>query len=799
MSLPTKPSWRRFGRPRAAMFAASCALGLGLLPRAASAQAAIDTLRQAGLGAPVSLVRDRAGVVHIRATSEHDLFFAQGWSVARDRLLQLELWRRRATGTMAELLGPRALATDRATRLFRYRGNTDADVATYHPRGKAIIQAFVDGINAYIARTEREPGLLPPEFAMLRTTPGRWTPAVVVSRHNGLFDGADDEISLARLVSQVGADTVRQLWEYGPRRVTLRSAVDADAAPADSVAAFFQALRGSVPLVVAGDAPTERGDGGIDDEPMPEGSNNWVVAGRRTASGKPLMANDPHRVIAVPSLRYFVHLEAPGWNVIGGGEPSLPGVAIGHNGAGAWGLTIFGLDTEDLYELDVNPRDATRYRFRGGWRRFTEETHVIPVRGAAADTARLRFSHHGPVIATDTRRHKAWALRSSAFEPGTAPYLASLRFAQAKTWAQFREACTFAFAPAENMVWADTSGTIGWQVVGKAPRRPTHDGTVVMPGDGRFEWAGFLPVAQLPHDANPARGFLHTANEMNVPKGYPHLDAVGTQWADAFRADRIASVLDTTRAATPAAMGALQYDAGSRPAHALVPLLASWDAPTAAVRAARDTMLAWDRVLAPTSVGAGVYQQWQREVMRLAPRVLVPAAAGPSVPRVPLSTVVRWASAPGAATMRRDSLLRTAFVAAVDSLTRRLGPSMAGWQYGQAAYHHVALPHVLSPVLDATTRAQWDLPPLPMGGSGSTPWATGDANRQQAGASFRVVIDLADVDRSLATNTPGQSGDPRSPFYRNLYEPWARGQFFPLVYSRAAVARDTGATTVLQP
>jgi penicillin amidase len=776
-----------------------------------------DTLRAPALAQPVTLLRDRAGVVHIRAATEHDLFFAQGWSVARDRLFQLELWRRRATGTMAELLGPRALPTDRATRMFRYRGDADADFAVYHPRGKAIVQAFVDGINAYIALTEREPARLPPEFGLLRTTPGRWTPAVVVSRHNGLFDGADDEIATARLVAAVGADTVRTLSALGPRRVSMRApGIDAAAAPAESLAAFFRALRGSVPLVVAGDAPTERGTDAsapaspawqasqasqaAEAEPMPEGSNNWAVSGLRTASGKPILANDPHRVIAVPSLRYFVHLEAPGWRVIGGGEPALPGVAIGHNGAGAWGLTIFALDAEDLYELDVDPRDASRYRFRGGWRRFTDETHVIPVRGAAADTARLRFSHHGPVIATDRRRHKAWALRSTAFEPGTAPYLASLRYAQARTWTEFRAASTHAFAPAENMVWADTSGTIGWQVVGKAPRRLGHDGLVPVPGDGRFEWAGFLPVAELPHAVNPPRGFLHTANENNVPAGYPHLEAVGTQWADPYRADRIAAVLDTTRAATPASMGALQYDAGSRPAEALVPLLAGWAPEAATVRTARDLVLAWDRMLAPGSVGAGIYQQWQRELMRAAPAVLWPPAAGADAPRLPLSVVVRWATAPGAAGVaRRDAIVRATFAAAVDTLTRRFGRAPEGWHWGQARYHHVALPHVLSPLLDPAARARWDLPALPMGGGGSTPWATGDADRQQAGASFRVVIDLADVDRSLATNTPGQSGDPRSPYYRNLYEPWATGRFFPLVFTPAAVAREAETTTVLRP
>lgn len=798
-------------RSRAAVAAlmAACAAPLGtplVAPLAAQADRPLptDTLREPGLARPVTLVRDRAGVVHIRAESERDLFFAQGWSVARDRLFQLEMWRRRATGTMAEVLGPRAVAADRAVRMFRYRGDAAADLATYHPRGAAIVDAFVEGINAYVALTEREPDRLPPEFARLGIRPGRWTPAVVTSRHNGLFEGADDEVAMARVVAAIGADTARRLWNLGPRRVTLdaHGARVPDAA-ADSITAFFRALRGPLPLSVAAAAPAGGASPAAEDAreaPPPEGSNNWVVSGRRTASGKPLLANDPHRVIAVPSLRYFVHLEAPGWRVIGGGEPALPGVAIGHNGVGAWGLTIFGLDAEDLYELDTDPRDAGRYRFRGRWERFREETHTIPVQGAAPVTVRLRFSRHGPVLATDAAGHKAWALRSTAFEPGTAPYLASLRYAGARSWGAFRAACDSAFAPAENMVWADTAGTIGWQVVAKAPVRPHHDGTVPVPGDGRFEWAGFLPVAQLPHAADPARGFLHTANEMNVPAGYPHLDAVGTEWADAFRADRIAAVLDTTTRATPAAMVALQYDAGSRPAEALVPLLAGVRPATALGATARDAVLAWDRVLSADAPAAGVYHRWQRELQRLAARRLVPAAARDIAPALPLAAVVRWAVTPGPAEVAaRDSLVGAAFDAAVDTLTRRFGADVAAWRHGQATSHHVALAHPLAPALDAATRAAWGFPALPMGGSGSTPWMTGDGDRQGAGASFRIVVDLADLDRSLATNTPGQSGDPRSAHYGDLYRPWAQGRPFPLAWSPAAVTREAEATTVLRP
>jgi penicillin amidase len=424
------------------------------------------------------------------------------------------------------------------------------------------------------------------------------------------------------------------------------------------------------------------------------------------------------------------------------------------------------------------------------------------VKGAAADTARLEFSHHEPVLARDAARHKAWVLRSTAFEPGTAPYLGALRYAQATSWEEFRAASTHVFAPAENMVWADTGGTIGWQVVGKAPRRPRHDGLVPVPGDGRFEWDGFLPVPELPHAVNPATGYVHTANEMNVPDGYAHLEAVGTQWADAYRAERIRDVLDTTTRATVPAMGALQYDAGSKPAEALVPLLRRLPGrPGSTLAAARDSLLAWDRVLAPGSVAAGIYQMWQRELRRAVSRVAMPERVRADAPPVPLSTVVRWLTAERSArdAMPQRVVLLATLQAAVDTLTARFGPDVSRWRYGQAGFHHVALEHPLAPVLAASQRAEWNFPALPMGGSGSTPWATGDGDRQVAGASFRIVIDLADLDASVATNTPGQSGDPRSPHYRDLYRDWAEGRYFPLAWSPAAVARVAESVVVLQP
>ncbi len=277
--------------------------------------------------------------------------------------------------------------------------------------------------------------------------------------------------------------------------------------------------------------------------PKSVGSNNWVIAGSRTRSGMPILANDPHRAIAAPSLRYWVHLVAPGWNVIGAGEPMLPGVSIGHNEHGAWGLTTFGADHEDLMVYETDPDDPLRYRYAGGWKRMEVEHDRIQVRGEPDVEVEHRYTVHGPVLREDPDRHLAYALRAAWLEPGGAPYLASLRMDQATTWAEFREACTFNHTPSENMIWADTSGTIGYQAASIRPLRRTWSGLLPVPGDGSYEWDGWLPITDLPSEVNPERGFVATANQFLFPPDYPHQAAMHYTWPAPYRAQRISEVL----------------------------------------------------------------------------------------------------------------------------------------------------------------------------------------------------------------------------------------------------------------
>ena len=784
-------------------------------------QTPAESLKVAGLRAPAEIVRDHSGISHIYAKNEHDLFFAQGYSAARDRLFQFEIWRRQATGTVSELLGRRELERDIGARLFRYRGNMQRELNHYHPHGAAIVGAFVDGVNAYIAEAEAHPNLLPIEFKLLGTKPGRWTPDVVISRHQGLLGNVEQELNFGRAVAAVGPAVVKRLSYFHPGDpdIALDSAING-ALLSPQILAPYAAFHSNVRFQPSDVIASARNDASAfqrlaavnesltvaakSNERLDIGSNNWVVSGRLSASGSPLLANDPHRAQSAPSLRYWVHLVAPGWNVIGGGEPEIPGVSIGHNERGAWGLTIFSTDGEDLYVYKTNPSNPRQYWYAGRWESMRSIHESIPVKGGAPASVDLHFTRHGPVVLEDSTNHVAYAVRAAWLEPGGAPYLASLRMDQATTWTEFRDACAYSNIPGENMIWADPSGTIGWQSVGIAPIRTHWSGLVPVPGDGRYEWKGFLPIKEKPHAVNPPEGFIATANNNLIPAGYTHMDAVGFEWADAFRWQRISEVLSRGKKLTVADLTRLQTDYLSIPARELVPLLANLHASRPSTETARRALTSWDFVLDTASVPAGIYEAWLRRLNANMLRVMVPAAARPFFRTLSTTRVIEWLSKPGPEfgvdpRSARDSLVLRSLDEAVDELTRRFGASPDAWQWGQPGYHHVTITHPLSTVVDSTTRAQIDVGPAKRGGDALTVGATGGADNQTSGASFRMAMDLADWERTRGANTPGQSGDPASPHYRDLFALWSKDQFFGVPYARAAVERETELKQVLVP
>ncbi|HUU35221.1 MAG TPA: penicillin acylase family protein, partial [Vicinamibacterales bacterium] len=535
------------------------------------------------------------------------------------------------------------------------------------------------------------------------------------------------------------------------------------------------------------------------------GSNNWVVSGARAQSTMPIMANDPHRVIEAPSLRYWVHLVAPGWNVIGGGEPVLPGVSIGHNEHGVWGLTVFGTDSEDLFVYETNPANANEYRYQDRWEAMRMIADTVPVKGQAAEKVELKFTRHGPVIYEDRANHRAYALKAAWMEKGGAPYLSSLRMNQATSWEEFRAACAFNHMPSENMVWVDRSGTIGWQASGIAPLR-SWSGLLPVPGDGRYEWDGYLPITALPSETNPARGFIATANHYLFPNDYPYPKARHYTWADPYRANRIEEVLGSGKRFNVAEMTRLQNDDLSIAARQLVPLLRDLPLTSPAAAKARDLVVQWDFVLDKQSAAAAAYELFTRRLFASVRTMAIPAAARAVVPGNLIGTkkIIDWLWAPdgrfGAEpTKARDAMVATAFEQGVADLTARFGADMAAWRWGDEQLHHALILHPLSGAVNAEMKKKLEVGPLPRGGDGTTVSATGSQDNQRSGGSLKIVADTENWDNSVGLNTPGQSGDPDSPHYRDLFELWARGRYFPVAYSRSKVESVAERTSTLTP
>jgi len=516
------------------------------------------TLHATGLRESVEVLRDPWGVPHIYAKNQHDLFFAQGFVTAQDRLLQMELWKRAGQGRLAEVVGETGVARDIVARLLRYRGPMDAEYTSYAPDAREILTAFTDGINAYI-RSLNEPGGpgLPVGFKIAGFAPEAWKPEDCLSRMPTLAvtGNASSELAHAKLLAEVGADKAALLTDFLPP-------VKLDLAPGLDLEAL---ARATLDGFQGTDARVEF--------PSPlEGSNNWTVSGKLTATGKPLLANDPHRTIAIPSLRYVVHLEAPGWDVIGATEPALPGVSIGHNENIAWGLTVFPVDQEDLYLEDLNPADPLQYKTENGWARMTVEEATIEIRGAAARQVQLKFTRHGAVLWEDGKH--ALALRWIGTEPGTVPYLAALSVDRAKNWKEYLSAMQRWKSPPENLVYADREGNIGEQSAGLTPVREGWTGLLPVPGASGLEWSGFIPLDQLPRQFNPTAGFYATANNKTTRENYPY--TVGFEWSQT-RVARIDEVLNQARESgkklSVKDMEDLQNDVTSLPARELMPLL----------------------------------------------------------------------------------------------------------------------------------------------------------------------------------------------------------------------------------
>ena len=756
----------------------------------------------------VEVLRDKHGINHIYANNQKDLFFMQGYLAAKDRLFQFEIWRRQATGTVSEIFGKSELKRDIGTRLFKFRGNLVDELNHYHEDGFEIISAYTEGINAYIEEVKSQPDKLPVEFDLLDIQPEFWTPEDVISRHQGLLGNIHQELNIGRAVSRIGEDKVKELLWLHPKDPSLKldkkirkedldqdilGLYDAFRKPIQFKRAYVQEkYRKQEEQSIAFIEKIED----MEDE-FSIGSNNWAISGEKSFNGSPILASDPHRTIVAPSLRYITHLVAPGWNVIGGGEPEIPGISIGHNGFGAWGLTVFRTDAEDLYVYEINPEDSNQYWHDGKWLNFKEIKESIPVKGEENHDIVLQYSIHGPVTFVDEKRNRAYAVRCGWLEIGGSPYLASLRMNQSNSWEEFREACNYSHIPGENMVWADKEGNIGWQAVGIAPIRNTHSGLVPVMGDGQYEWDGYLPIIEKPNVHNPPKKFFATANQNVTPASYQHWNAIGFSWSDPYRGDRVNNVLSNTSVDkfTMQDMMDLQLDYHSLPSEILVEMLSkvTLDSTT---KPYFERLLNWNNKLTKNSVEATIYVNFERAIIREFDQKFVPEQVKGLLDIQLFKIIERLTKM---SDEKRNEFLKQAFVSSIKELELKFGYDVKDWLYGQEKYKHIKIKHPLENVVNDSIYNLIGFKTYPRGGNTYTPGTSGSNLNQSKGASFRVVIDTKDWDNSKATNAPGQSGNPNSVFYRNLYEDWANDQFFDLYYTRKKINSNLHSKAVYYP
>jgi penicillin G amidase len=794
---------------------------MGPLTWAQDAPSAMSTaIRQerwnvAGLQGPADIIIDHWGIPHIFAASARDAFFLQGYNAARDRLWQIDLWRKRGLGLLAKSLGPAYVEQDRAARLFLYRGDMEREWASYAADSKAWVEAFVSGINAYVAEVRTGMKPLPPEFTLTGSGPDDWKADDVVRiRSHALVSNITSEVARARVVCAGGleADRLRRKIEPQGHKIVVPAGLNACDIPADALKDYFLATKPVNFDALAGkearihDSPELQLASAMQTQSN-EGSNNWIVAPSRTETGRPILANDPHRQLGVPSLRYVVGLSAPGLRIIGAGEPALPGVSFGHNDDIAFGLTIFAIDQEDLYVYELKKGHPDDYRYRSGWQKMDVVHEIIEVRGGTPREVELRFTRHGPVLAADAGTRRALALRTVWSEPGLAGYFGALRLLKARDWEDFKAASNAWGTPPLNLVYADAKGNIGWAAAGRAPVRKNWDGLMPVPGDGRYEWLGFHGKDVLPSRFNPAEGFFATANEMNLPAGYPdEQNRIGFEWTDRSRIDRINEILSVNAKVSLADSMAIQTDSVSTQSRRAVALLAPLASQDAEVAKALDLLKAWDHDERTSSVPAAIYEVWATKHLGKATVLrATPEAARKMVGDGHLEAVISYLEHPDGALgsdpiAARNLILLESLRSALVELKQRLGPAMETWAWGRL--HHATFEPAVAVLADAQMRAQMTVGPLETPGSASSPRAQsyrGSDFSVTGGASVRMVMDVGAWDNSVVMNSPGQSGDPMSAHYRDLFTMWAENSYVPLLFSRAAVERDAEDIIHLEP
>lgn len=684
----------------------------------------------ASISQKATVVRDALGVPHISAATLEDAWFLQGFVTAQDRLWQMDALRRLAAGRLAEIVGPRGLDSDHEARRFRLGRLAEDHARSLSPEARAPLAAYARGVNFFI-QTHRN--RLPVEFTLLGYDPRPWRVA--------------DSI----LVGLQMFRTLSRTW----RREIRKSAMLAEG-DAAKVNLLFPVR--------------------MDGEAQP-GSNAWVLAGSRTASGRPLLANDPHLEYSIPSIWFMVHLRAPSLNVAGVSLPGLPCVILGHNERIAWGMTNLGFDVQDLYieKLDVR---TGRYLFRGQLEQARLERELISVKGAPPVEFSLWVTRHGPIIAEQGSQFLAlrWlAAESSGFE------WPLVELNRARNWQEFTAALSHFPGPAQNFLYADSDGNIGYHAAGWLPIRRTYDGDLPMDGSsGDYEWQGYIPFEQLPQAYNPPSGLLVSANQNPFPLNCPY--RVNGNFAAPYRARQIQALLSMRKNWRPEQMLALQTDVYSAFAHFLArQIVAAYEHRGVANPALADAIAilrSWngqmDKDQSAPFIATLAFQHLRKAV---AERASPGSGAAYNIQAAPAALEQLLRSRPADWFPDYDQLLLRSFVDALEEGRRMQGRDLKRWKYG--AYNQLLVAHPIGHHLPLVAK-YFDIGPVPMSGSDTTVAQI----TSELGPSMRMAIDLADFDNSRQNIATGQSGHLLSSHYKDQWDAYYAGRSFPMPFRR---------------
>jgi len=806
------------------------------------------SLKVAGLQDRVTIRRDERGIPYIQASNDHDLYFAQGYVTAGDRLWQMDVFRRNARGELAEVFGNVVLEEDKRHRIIGFAQAADVEAAQASPQARAILEAYADGVNAYIASLDAK--TMPPEFLLLQYTPKPWKPADSLLVVKNFFEALSTtwrlDIMRAAFADLPAEKRAAIFVEQSPLDVLVvggdgaKKSTTLKAEPHSSKTQFrdgtLAAGGAQVPDLsrtnsdVRGKANRGQTTAGLSiamqealaqDQELESrslariglyadalaASNNWVVSGKHTASGKPLLANDPHLAASAPSIWYMVHLSAPGVRVAGVTAAGLPGVVIGHNDQIAWGFTNVGPDVQDVYLETFDPKDPHRYLTPDGWREAEIRHEEIKVRKGFTDSATdtqtldVTVTRHGPIVLE--RDGKRYALRWTALDPKLNDSTGVYRLNRARNWKEFAEALRNYTPPMQNMVYADVAGHIGYYAAGVVPIRKSGDGSV--PYDGSTdagEWIDYIPFDKLPHAYDPPSGIVVTANQRIVGTDYPYF--LTHSWAQPYRARRIFDLLNQKPKLTADDFRAIQGDvyaiAGVTFARAVAKTLqgqlsASGDE---GLRAAAESLQAWDGQLSVDSKIALLAAE-----MRIAFRTkIINAAIGETraknfgwsnfdttLDRVVTEQPADWLPKefPSYA-----ALFKACYEEAHQALTKRLGADESKWTWGNR--NKANFPHYLAGA--PLVGLQFAIQSFPQSG---TPFLIGATVNVGASVSMRLIADPGDWDKTQHGIALGESGLPTSPHWSDQLADWRAVTPRAFPFTEAAIAKAAKETLVLEP